>query len=256
LEKSKKRGKSRRLVDWKRHLRSLQTIMVMVAVVLALYYFSQSSFFSLEKINTTGLDHLSAPVVIKESGLVTGSNIFKVDLTMARRRLMSYPLVDDVKISRHLPNAVTINIKERFPRAIIISGDQLLLVDQHAYCLERLTSLTTYNMPIITGIQPDSTELGKRVSSLPTLNTVLAAFSGNTQNHFSEFNITGPNNVIAYTRSGIPVLFGNTDSLTDKMELAISFLGSISSSQDVEYLDIRALQAPAVKYRNIANKTN
>ena len=68
-----------------------KAILIAVFVVYALYYFSQSSFFALQKIEVRGQQHLTPGEVTGQSGLSDGVNIFQVNLDQARERLLTDP---------------------------------------------------------------------------------------------------------------------------------------------------------------------
>jgi cell division protein FtsQ len=233
----------------KKHLRILKHIAILIVTVFALYYFSQSSFFSLQRIEVQGIVHLKPNQVNQESGLNIGANIFKLDLAQAQRRLLAHPLIEQVELQRHYPHSVVIRLVERQPRAVLLAGSVLMVIDHEGYCIDRTNNLATYSLPIITGIRPDRTGLGQQVSSNQNLVPVLVTINGEVENFFSEFNLSRKDLVIAYSRDGVPILLGTTDKLQEKLKLAISFVSSLSSTSDIEYVDIRAAQAPAVKYR-------
>ena len=71
----------------------------------------------------------------------------------------------------------------------------------------------------------------------------------NVENFFSEVNIADPNNLIAYTRNGIPVLLGDTGNLQNKLLPAESLLVVLNNQKSVDYIDLRSAQAPAVQYK-------
>ena len=95
----------------------------------------------------------------------------------------------------------------------------MLLTDK-GYCLEKCTTAVSYDLPIITGLKPDSQNPGEQVINSDNLGVVLAALEQDVQQNFSEINIAEADNLIAYTRQGIPVFLGTTKKLSEKLDIA------------------------------------
>ncbi|HHW41542.1 MAG TPA: FtsQ-type POTRA domain-containing protein [Syntrophomonadaceae bacterium] len=247
----RRRGRSRKKLDIRRFAGVLKTVFVITLTIMALYLFSQSPFFALQEIEGKGLQRISLSELTEESGLSKGQNLFRVDTDRVKRRLLKDPLIERAEVKRRLPRTIVIEIKERQPRALFLANDAFLVIDRKGYCLDKISSMRSYNLPIITGIKASTTELGKKVSSSRDMISILAALDPDVQNFFSEFNIAGKEQLIAYSREGIPVLLGSSDNLSQKLHVAVSFMKSLNSAMPVEYVDIRAVNAPAVKYQQI-----
>lgn len=233
----------------------IRFISVLILGVMAFYLFSQSPFFAVQRIEGKGLQHLSLSGLIQESGLSKGQNIFRIDTAQVRRRLTKDPLIERVEVKRLLPHTIVIEVTERQPRALFLAKDTLLVIDRAGYCLDKISAMRSYNLPVITGIKPGSTELGKRVSSNKEMMSVLAVLDPELQNFFSEFNISGKEQIIAYSRDGVPILLGSSDDLKRKLQVAVSLLENLSSPIPVEYVDVRAVNAPAIKYHQPGGTT-
>lgn len=237
-------------------LRRLRMILLAAFIIYACYYFSQSPFFSIQKIEVAGQKHLSATEIISGSGLHTGVNIFQVNLDQAEKRLLANPWIESVAIRRKLPQTIQIAVKERQPSAILLTDQRWLVLDRNGVCIDSVNSLRLYNLPIITGIKPDSTEPGKLASASPLLMPVLTALGLDVENFFSEVNIADGNNLVAYTRDSVPVLLGKCEGLHAKLVTAQSLMVNNSNSGTVMYVDLRSAQAPAVKYLETGNQQN
>ncbi|MGD0152673.1 MAG: FtsQ-type POTRA domain-containing protein [Thermacetogeniaceae bacterium] len=238
------------------YLRRLRVILLAAFIIYACYYFSQSPFFSIQKVEVAGQKHLSAAEIIRVSGLGTGINIFQVNLDQAKKRLLANPWIESAAIRRKLPRAIQITVKERQPSAILLADQRWLVLDRNGVCIDSVNSLRLYNLPIITGIKPDTTDPGKLVSANPLLQPVLAALDLDVENFFSEVNISDGNNLVAYTRDSVPVLLGKCEDLHSKLVTAQSLMVNNSISGAVVYVDLRSAQVPAVKYLETGNQKN
>lgn len=226
-----------------------KAILIAAFVVYALYYFSQSSFFALRKIEVRGQNHLTPGEVTAQSGLSDGMNIFQVNLDQARVHLLADPWIAGAVLRRQLPNRVEIAIEERQPSALLITGQYWLVLDRNGVCIDNPTSPRLYSLPIITGLTPDTTEPGKQISASPVLPVVLAALDLSVEDFFSEVDLANPESLIAYTRDGIPIYLGDSQNLHSKLLTAQSLMANLNDPGSVAYIDLRSDQAPAVKYK-------
>lgn len=235
----------------KRRIILIKNVLLLSFFVISIYFFCQSSFFSLNEIEIEGLKRLSYEDVVKASGLSKGANLFEINLSQVRKRILAHPLVKRVEIKRQFPRTVLIKIKERTPCALVLYKSTFLVVDRNAFCIDNIHSPNFfYSLPVITGLNLKSAELGRKIVTNHSLEMVLAALNYKVQNDFSEFNLARPQQIIAYTRSGLPVLLGPPENISQKLQLAVVLAKNIKEPQYVEYIDLRAVQAPAIKYKD------
>jgi len=242
--------KGHRKARLRRYLPIIKVILIASFVVYALYFLSQTQLFALKGIDVKGQRHLSAGEVSVESGLGMGMNIFRLNLGQARKRLLADPWIVAAGLRRQLPNRVEIDIQERQPDALLLVGHSWLVIDRSGFCIESATSLRLFSLPIITGLTPDTTDPGRQVSASPVLQAVLAAMDLSVEDFFSEVDVADPNNLLAYTREGTPVMLGDSHDLHAKLLTAQSLVANINDIGDVAYMDMRSAQAPAVKYKS------
>ncbi len=235
--------------------RALKAILAAAFVVFSLYYFSQSPFFALEQFKVSGLRHLSSNQVTGESGLIQGMNIFQLNLGQAEQRLLSDPWIQSAAINLQLPHTVQIAIVERQPSAMIYANQHWLLLDREGICIDSVDNLYFYSLPIISGLNPDTCQPGKQVSANPVLQLVLTALDPGVEDFFSEVNISQPDDLVAYTRDSIPVYLGKCEDLHSKLALAQSLLTNFKDRGSVSYVDLRSLQAPAIKYTGVNSQS-
>ena len=103
---------------------------MVMAVLLALAAFPQSSLFTLETIAVAGATTLSADAVVAASGLRRGQRLFTVDATAVASRLRAHPRIKSAVARVRPPRSVIITIAERRPVIALVVGDQFALLDQ------------------------------------------------------------------------------------------------------------------------------
>ncbi|HAA90410.1 MAG: Polypeptide-transport protein FtsQ [Thermoanaerobacterales bacterium 50_218] len=229
--------------------RLLRFAILAVFALMSFYYFSQSPFFALAQIKVEGNRTLSPQMIADLTGVQKGTNLFDIDLEQVERRLLSHPLIEKVIVRRDWPHTLLITVSEREPCALLLADNCFLVVDKNGFCLDKVDSLSScMSFPIITGFHPVSTSPGKQVGSDSVFLYVLDVLKNEAfQDFLSELNISDRENLIAYTRDGIPIFLGSAVDLPDKLNSALALIRNIDYRQKIEYVDVRVLEAPAVK---------
>ncbi len=113
-------------------------------------FITQTPYFDINKINTTGIKYLSNEELSTWAGAIIGENIFQLDLRKFSKKLATHPWIHSASVRRVFPQGISIEIKERTPFAII-KLDKLYIMDNYGILLGPKTSNLT-KLPLITGI--------------------------------------------------------------------------------------------------------
>lgn len=139
----------------------LLRLATVVAVVLALV-FGMSIFFKVETITVSGMENYSAWVVAEASGIEKGDNL----LTLSKAKIVGkikteLPYVNQVRISRELPDVVHIEITE-FDVAYSIKDGQgrWWLMTSQGGVLEQVDNATAGEYTNIIGVTLESPRVG------------------------------------------------------------------------------------------------
>jgi cell division protein FtsQ len=150
---TKRRKPRRKKRDLQKFLRVLRNLLLITLSIIAVYYFSQSPFFALKNIEARGNSQVTEAEIIKKSGLRPGINYFELDTELVKKRLLSIPLMETVKVKKRIPDGVVITIEEREPLALFCAQESFVVIDGKGYCLEKYTTSKSYDLPIITGLK-------------------------------------------------------------------------------------------------------
>lgn len=133
-------------------------VLIIIALLIA---FALSPFFNIQKVNVKGAKDVNNP---EDKGKVTSEevinlaqippeqNIFRLnDKQIIENIKNGNTYVDDVKITKQLPNVIEITIKERVTRYIIEVGNGFAYIDFSGNILE--ISEEKPNLPVLTGYQ-------------------------------------------------------------------------------------------------------
>ena len=88
---------------------------------------TQSGYFTAKGVIIEGGQRLSQKQIAEQAQLRAGMNILAANLTVARKRLLSHPWIDEAEITREIPSGLIIRIKEHEPLAIVDLGHKFLI---------------------------------------------------------------------------------------------------------------------------------
>src|SRR5690554_2811893 len=89
---------------------------LVLALVIALYLFANSTFFETDKIEWTGLSYLSAEQLDLYIDFSL-TNVWRVDTRELAATLMEHPWIEHATAKWRWPNRLTVSIQERTPIA-------------------------------------------------------------------------------------------------------------------------------------------
>jgi len=105
---------------------------VSVVLILSYRYVLSSPLFLNEEVEVLNTHHLTKSEVISLAGIKRGVNIFDVNLSRVRDRLLGSQWIEDVVVRRVLPHRIVIEIKERVPCFIGIYRGRIWYLDKDA----------------------------------------------------------------------------------------------------------------------------
>jgi cell division protein FtsQ len=91
---------------------------------------TQHDYFNTKSLIITGNQNFSDNQVIGYAGLKKGTNIFSVNLSIVRKRLLAHPWIENARISRKFPSGIKIRIKEHKAVAIADLGRRYFINDK------------------------------------------------------------------------------------------------------------------------------
>ena len=136
------------------------SVVVVLQFVSFLYIFchdflTQHDYFRAKSLVVTGANLLSEKEILEQAQINKGVNILAVNLSAARKRLLSHSWISEAEVSRELPSEIHIRIKEQKPLAVLDFGRKFL-VNSHGEVFKEMTSSDPQNLPIVDGLEfPD-----------------------------------------------------------------------------------------------------
>lgn len=133
------------------------TLFIMILPVMSLAFIfiydcvTQSESFAAKNISIEGNRILSKEEIIKEAGINPGDNIFAINISKVRRKLLANPYTSEVEVRRKIPSAIEIKIKEHNCLAVIDLG-KMFLLNEYGEIFKEKESSDIEIVPVIQGL--------------------------------------------------------------------------------------------------------
>jgi cell division protein FtsQ len=141
-------------------------LFVSLLFVFSYDFLTQCDYFRAKGLWVTGTHRLTQEQVLKQAKVTDGVNIFSVNLTKVRKRLLAQPWIEDAEVSRELPSAIHISIKEQDPLAILDLGRKFI-INTHGEIFKEMEASDQCNLPIISGLEFSDINVKGESRSIP-----------------------------------------------------------------------------------------
>ncbi len=108
--------------------------------------------FAVKNIRVEGTQKRTPEQVAETAGLEIGMNVFAVDLTHARQRLLRDPWIAEAEVDRKLPSTLTIEVTEREATAVVAVDADLYLCNHEGEIFKKLEPQDPHDLIVITGL--------------------------------------------------------------------------------------------------------
>jgi len=169
----KNSGAGKRNKVLKRFVFSLKLTIVGTALVFVslLFVFSydfltQCDYFKAEELMVIGTHRLTQKQVLKQANITNDVNIFSVNLSKVRKRLLAHSWIEDAEVSRELPSGINIRVKEQKPLAVLDLGRKFI-INTHGEIFKEMDKADHCNLPIISGLEFSDINVKGEVRSIP-----------------------------------------------------------------------------------------
>ena len=170
FKNSAARRQARRLQYLKGMAKIVSGVLLVAAMSFAFIFgydlFTQSDYFSTHTISVKGCERLDQQEVINQAKLELGLNIFSVNLTTTRKRLLAHAWISEADVSREIPKGIHIRIREHKPLAVIDMGRKFLL-SRKGEIFKEWQRTDPVNLPIVYGLTFSDLNVGSRPLNRP-----------------------------------------------------------------------------------------
>ncbi len=223
--------------------RKLRPFWFLIAIVLALlaaggYIFSLSHTFYPHTIDVTGNRVVSKNAIMGAAQIELNRNIWLQNTAAMTTRIEAIPFIDTAVIHRHLPGAISIDVTERAPFAVLDDGGKREVVDR--------------TMRVLRPAGPDDATLPVLIAaSDQNVQTLALAQEAALIAHLqpASFDFDKYGDVEMTLRGGVRVYFGDPSTVAQKVTLVQPILAKVErGNRRVTAIDLRAMTTPVVVY--------
>lgn len=217
--------------------RILKTFSIIIVIAGAISFAMVSPIFNVNNIKISGNSKLTESEIISLSGIEQNENIFRISKSKTIKNIKQNAYVNEVSISKKIPNGIEITIEERKPSYMLEYGNAYVYINTQGYMLE--VSSQKLDLPIILGYSTsqEKLEAGNRLEEedLIKLGTVIklmnAATNNSIANLITTINISNAENYTIYMESEKKTAYlGDCSNLETRM---LYLVGIINSEKNI-----------------------
>ena len=144
------------------------TALVFVSLLFVFSYdfLTQCDYFKAEELMVNGTHRLTQNQVLQQANIATGVNIFSVNLSMVRKRLLAHSWIEDAEVRRDLPSGINIRVKEQEPLAVLDLGRKFI-INTHGEIFKEMDKADHCNLPMISGLEFSDINVKGESRSIP-----------------------------------------------------------------------------------------
>ena len=231
-KKIENKGKSKKSIKKNNILKNIFKILLLVIIVAGIISFMLiSPIFNIKNIEVINNKKISQETIVSLSNISTGQNIFEFNKKEVIINIKQNAYVEDVKISRNMPDTIKIKIVERMPKYSIEIVGKYAYIDIQGNILE--ISDNPNNMIILKGVETEESNIlpNNRLNQndLKKLEDVLKITNSAKQNNIEEkitsIDISDNKNYkISINSENKEIYFGDCTNVQEKMIYTIAIL--------------------------------
>ncbi|UCE04413.1 MAG: FtsQ-type POTRA domain-containing protein [bacterium] len=227
---------------------SFHIIIIAMMLMLTLVWFWKNDAFELKAAKIQGNRYLNKEEIFELAGIDFSKDIFQIDTDEIEIRILNHPMIEKVSVTRFLPSALKIKVKERDLIAAI-SGSEISVVDRVGNILSQYPPKALYDLPVITGFHFHTGSSGIRIVEEPELmqqaiNALneIKSLDLVLYHEVSELHYSRTHGFIFYlNKSNLPVIFGkeNFKRRVVRFSSIYHYLVQKSRLKDAQVIDLR-----------------
>lgn len=236
---------------------------VVFAVIAAGFFIALLSLpvWKIVRIYVEGNRIVSSDLIKDKAEIPMDENIFFLDYAGISKRLREIPQIKNVQVSGRLPSSVLITVEEREPFAVAAVRGRYIVFDSEGFIMESMgpqdvasstSKIRVFELPTVVGLPERSVVENKRIDP-QTMKAI--AFSFKTLGRIMskskfELDLISFNEMNMIIDDLLKVKIGSPDDIERKFFNLSKILQNIPERSSIEYIDLRAKDTAAVKFKN------
>lgn len=165
---ARKRNKMSKRFVFGLKLTVVGTALVFVSLLFVFSYdfLTQCDYFKAQGLMVIGTHRLTQKQVLQQANITNGVNIFSVNLSNVRKRLLAHSWIENAEVRRELPSGINIRIKEQKPLAVLDLGRKFI-INTHGEIFKEMDKADHCNLPMISGLEFSDINVKGELRSIP-----------------------------------------------------------------------------------------
>lgn len=242
----------------KRRLRLLRLFFIAAVITGALagaWRWATSPGTAFGSIVIEGTSQLTQSELLSMCGTQEPVNLFVVSPSAIEKAIANDVRFEKAKTEYFWPGVLVVRVKERIPALYIAcSYKGYAQVDYNGVVMSVSDGIKEADAPVLSGVVTDNIFFGDTIKEKNVLEILgfLSKLDKEVTDSISEIAVDGSNNVKFNLRYGYPILLGNADNISDKLDIFITVFNDIKTKNiRAEYIDL-TFAKPYIKLRQKA----
>ena len=237
---------------------SFSIIIIAMMLMVTMIWFWKNDAFELKAAKIQGNRYVSKEDIFELAGIDFTKDIFEVNTGEIEKRILKNGMIEKVSVTRFLPSALKIKVKER-DLVAAISGSEISAVDIEGNILTQFPMESVYDLPVITGFHFQTDSMGVRSPDNPELVKQAVAMLNEIKSRdlvlyydLSDLNYSQDHGFIFYLKdNNVPVVFG-FDDYSKKIQYFLTIYHHLMDKNELaqaKVIDMRFRDQVVVKNR-------
>lgn len=242
----------------KRRLRLLRLFFIAAVITGALagaWRWATSPGTAFGSIVIEGTSQLTQSELLSMCGTQEPVNLFVVSPSAIEKAIANDVRFEKAETEYHWPGVLVVRVKERIPALYIAcSYKGYAQVDYNGVVMSVSDGIKEADAPVLSGVVTGNIFFGDKIKEKNVLEILgfLSKLDKEVTDSISEIAVDGSNNVKFNLRYGYPILLGNADNISDKLDIFITVFNDIKTKNiRAEYIDL-TFAKPYIKLRQKA----
>lgn len=202
-----------------------------------------------------GTSQLTQSELLSMCGTQEPVNLFVVSPSAIEKAIANDVRFEKAETEYFWPGVLVVRVKERIPALYIAcSYKGYAQVDYNGVVMSVSDGIKEANAPVLSGVVTGNIFFGDTIKEKNVLEILgfLSKLDKEVTDSISEIAVDGSNNVKFNLRYGYPILLGNADNISDKLDIFITVFNDIKTKNiRAEYIDL-TFAKPYIKLRQKA----
>lgn len=242
----------------KRRLRLLRLFFIAAVITGALagaWRWATSPGTAFGSIVIEGTSQLTQSELLSMCGTQEPVNLFVVSPSAIEKAIANDVRFEKAETEYFWPGVLVVRVKERIPALYIAcSYKGYAQVDYNGVVMSVSNGIKEADAPVLSDVVTGNIFFGDTIKEKNVLEILgfLSKLDKEVTNSISEIAVDGSNNVKFNLRYGYPILLGNADNISDKLDIFITVFNDIKTKNiRAEYIDL-TFAKPYIKLRQKA----